>query len=196
MITNDPFIYIRLDWKDKAELVKRMDCPNFIAMNPYKILGWTQLTLMVICVIACQSKPMKQSDKTFAFRLKPGQDLKLSLDSFVKANQLEAAWIQTAVGSLTDYHIRFANQPNGSKEIGHFEIVSLVGTLSVNGSHIHISVSDSTGKTIGGHLLEGNKIYTTAEIVIGSSNQFQFKREEDGTTPWKELQVKELNKEQ
>ncbi len=165
-------------------------------MNAYKNLGWALMTLMVMGVMACQSKPMNQSDKTYAFRLKPGQDLKLSLDSFVKANQLEAAWIQTAVGSLTDYHIRFANQPNGSKGTGHFEIVSLVGTLSINGSHIHISVSDSTGKTIGGHLLEGNKIYTTAEIVIGSSNQLQFKREEDGTTPWKELQVIELNKEQ
>jgi predicted DNA-binding protein with PD1-like motif len=165
-------------------------------MNAYKNHGWALMTLMVMGVMACQSKPMNQSDKTYAFRLKPGQDLKLSLDSFVKANQLEAAWIQTAVGSLTDYHIRFANQPNGSKGTGHFEIVSLVGTLSINGSHIHISVSDSTGKTIGGHLLEGNKIYTTAEIVIGSSNQLQFKREEDGTTPWKELQVKELNKKQ
>ena len=165
-------------------------------MNAYKKHGWALMTLMVMGVMACQSKPMNQSDKTYAFRLKPGQDLKLSLDSFVKANQLEAAWIQTAVGSLTDYHIRFANQPNGNKDTGHFEIVSLVGTLSVNGSHIHISVSDTTGKTIGGHLLEGNKIYTTAEIVIGSSNQFQFKREEDGTTPWKELQVKELNKKQ
>ncbi len=196
MINNDPFICIRLDWKDKAEQVKRVDCPNFIGMNSNKNIGWTLLAFMVIGVMACQSKSMNTSDKTYAFRLKPGQDLKLSIDSFVQAHQLEAAWIQTAVGSLTDYHIRFANQPNGSKATGHFEIVSLVGTLSVNGSHIHISVSDSTGKTIGGHLLEGNKIYTTAEIVIGSTNQFQFKREEDGTTPWKELQVKELNKEQ
>lgn len=161
-----------------------------------KHLGWTLLAFMVYAVLACQSKPMKTSDTTYAFRLKPGQDLKLSIDSFVQAHQLEAAWIQTAVGSLTDYHIRFANQPNGSKATGHFEIVSLVGTLSVNGSHMHISVSDSTGKTIGGHLLEGNKIYTTAEIVIGSSKQFQFKREEDGSTPWKELQVKELKKEE
>lgn len=192
----DPFICIRLGWKDKAEQVKRMDCPNFIGMNFFKNYGWLLMAIMSFGLLACKSKPMQASDKTYAIRLKPGQDLKLFLDSFVQAHQLEAAWIQTAVGSLTDYHIRFANQPNGSKATGHFEIVSLVGTLSVNGSHIHISVSDSTGKTIGGHLLEGNKIYTTAEIVIGSSNQLQFKREEDGTTPWKELQIKELNKEQ
>jgi len=159
-------------------------------MNFFKNNSWLLMAMMVFGLLACKSKPMQASDKTYAFRLKPGQDLKASIDSFVQAHQLEAAWIQTGVGSLTDYHIRFANQPNGAKDTGHFEIVSLVGTLSINGSHIHISIADSTGKTIGGHLLEGNKIYTTAEIVIGCSNDFQFKREEDGTTPWKELQVK------
>jgi hypothetical protein len=84
--------------------------------------------------------------------------------------------------------------PESSTATGHFEIVSLTGTVSVNGSHLHISISDSTGKTTGGHLSEGNIIYTTAEIVIGSSNHLQFKREKDGTTEWEELQVTEINK--
>jgi uncharacterized protein len=53
-------------------------------------------------------------------------------------------------------------------------------------------VSDSTGKTIGGHLSDGNIIYTTAEIVILSSSEFIFKREKDGTTPWDELQVERV----
>lgn len=35
---------------------------------------------------------------------------------------------------------------------GPYEIVSLVGTIAVNGPHIHISLSDGTGTTIGGHL--------------------------------------------
>jgi uncharacterized protein len=108
----------------------------------------------------------------------------------VQTHQIEAGWINTCVGSLTEYSIRFANQPNASKGKGHFEIVSLTGTLSVNGSHIHISIADSTGKTIGGHLMEGSIVYTTAEIVITSSNKMKFTREEDGTTPWKELQIK------
>jgi len=56
---------------------------------------------------------------------------------------------------------------------------------------LHISISDSTGKTIGGHLLEGCKIYTTAEIVIGSTIAYEFKRKKDGTTEWEELQVNE-----
>jgi predicted DNA-binding protein with PD1-like motif len=128
---------------------------------------------------------------TYAFRLKPGQDLKQSIDSFVKSKKIEAGWINTCVGSLTQYNIRFANQEKGYSDKGHFEIVSLVGTLSVHGSHIHVSLSDSTGKTIGGHLLDGCKIYTTAEIVIGESKEFIFARENDGSTPWEELQVKQ-----
>ncbi|MES2005267.1 MAG: PPC domain-containing DNA-binding protein [Bacteroidota bacterium] len=134
---------------------------------------------------------MKPATIVYAFRLKPGQDLKQSIDSVVKEKNIQAGWIATCVGSLTEYTIRFANQEKGYNDKGHFEIVSLVGTLSVNGSHIHLSVSDSTGKTIGGHLLEGCKVYTTAEIVIGESNNHVFTREKDGSTPWEELQVKE-----
>jgi predicted DNA-binding protein with PD1-like motif len=129
-----------------------------------------------------------------AFRLKPGEDLKSGIQKLVNGKQIKAGWISTCVGSLTDYQIRFANQPEGSSNTGHFEIVSLTGTVSVNGSHLHISISDSTGKTIGGHLMDGCKIYTTAEIVILSSNDFIFKREKDGTTPWEELQVEEIKK--
>lgn len=110
----------------------------------------------------------------------------------MQKNQIKAGWLVTCAGSLTDYNIRFANQPNGSSGNGHFEIVSLAGTVSVNGSHIHISISDSTGRTIGGHLLEGNMVYTTAEIILQETDELEFTREKDGTTPWEELQVKKL----
>ena len=73
---------------------------------------------------------------------------------------------------------------------GHFEIVSLSGTVSINGDHLHMSISDSTGKTTGGHLLEGNIIYTTAEIIIGENKDLVFTREKDGTTSWPELQIR------
>lgn len=127
--------------------------------------------------------------KVHAFRLKPNQDLKREIEAFVKKENIEAGWIMTCVGSLTQSNIRFANQPEGIKSNGHFEIVSLVGTVSVHGSHIHISMSDSLGVTTGGHLLEENLIYTTAEIVIGESKNHTFAREKDGSTPWEELQV-------
>ena len=128
--------------------------------------------------------------RSYAIRLKPGEDLKQSIQKFVDANQIEAGWIASCVGSLTDYHIRFANVREGSRASGHFEIVSLSGTLSTNGSHLHISVSDKTGKTTGGHLLDECIVYTTAEIVIQSASDLVFTRENDGSTEWKELQVK------
>jgi uncharacterized protein len=122
-------------------------------------------------------------------RLKPGDDLKESIQQYVQEKNLMAAWVTSCVGSLASYNIRFANQQEGNTATGHFEITSLSGTLSSNGSHLHISVSDSTGKLIGGHLLSGCKIYTTAEIVIQSTDQFHLTRETDSNTGFKELKI-------
>ncbi|RYF84749.1 MAG: DNA-binding protein, partial [Chitinophagaceae bacterium] len=119
--------------------------------------------------------------KTHAVRLKPGADLRKEIEDYVKKNNIKAGWIATCAGSLTTYNIRFANQPDGVKDSGHFEIVSLTGTASVNGSHLHISISDSTGRTIGGHLLDSNIVYTTAEIILQEDDSFVFTREKDGT---------------
>ncbi len=152
--------------------------------------------LLLYALSSCQHKKDNKSPmeniKAHALRLKPGQDLKQEIQKVITEKQIKAGWISTCVGSLTNYTIRFANQPDGCSDSGHFEIVSLTGTVSVNGSHIHISISDSTGKTFGGHLMEGCKIYTTAEMVILTSSDFIFKREKDGTTPWEELKVEEI----
>ena len=149
------------------------------------------ISLIFILFASCKSTPMAPSkDQVFAFRLKPGEDLKAGIEKVVAENKISAGWVATCVGSLTDYTIRFANQPEASRGSGHFEIVSLTGTCSTNGSHLHISISDSTGATIGGHLMPGSKVYTTAEIVLQATNRFTFTREIDGSTPWKELQVK------
>jgi len=65
----------------------------------------------------------------------------------------------------------------------------LIGTLSAGGMHLHISISDSVGKVLGGHLLEGCMIHTTAEIVLLESLDLKFTREEDAQTGYKELRV-------
>lgn len=134
---------------------------------------------------------MNNSVQVYATRLKPGEDLKQGIEKLVKENNIQAGWVSACVGSLTHYNIRFANQPNGAADTGHFEILSVNGTVSVNGSHLHISVSDSTGRCIGGHMLDQNVVYTTAEIVISSSPAHQFTRENDGSTAWPELKVRE-----
>ena len=124
-----------------------------------------------------------------AFRLSPGQDLKRELDAFARKQHLQAGFIITCVGSLQQMMIRPANQPDALSRVEKFEIVSLVGTLSQNGSHLHIALADSLGNTIGGHLLEGNLIYTTAEIVVGEAENLLFSRETDPVTTYKELKI-------
>ena len=127
--------------------------------------------------------------KTYALRLRPGDDLRQALTAFAQAHHIRAGAMVTCVGSLTVATLRLANQEGPSVYRGHFEIVSLVGTLSVNGSHLHLAVSDSTGRTIGGHLLDGCRVYTTAEIVLSELAGLEFRREPDPTFGYQELVV-------
>ena len=132
---------------------------------------------------------MSSSVNTFALRLRPGEDLRQQLNAFVQAHHIRAGAVLTCVGSLTVAALRLANQDGPTEYRGHFEIVSLVGTLSVNGSHLHLAVADSTGRTIGGHLLDGCKVYTTAEIVLAELPALDFRREVDPTFGYRELEV-------
>jgi hypothetical protein len=111
------------------------------------------------------------------FRLKPGQDLFVEIERNVSEMKIEAGCVLCSVGSLSHATLRLANLENNSEYEGYFEIVSLTGTISTNGSHLHISISDSRGKTIGGHLLPGCKVYTTAELVLATFDNIIYKRE-------------------
>ncbi len=153
--------------------------------------------VLIISLFAMQTNAQQLSTsvtQSYAFRLRPNQDLKKELQRFIDERQLSAACVLTCVGSLTSVNIRYANQEKYEILKGHFEIVSLVGVLSKNGSHIHISVSDSTGRTIGGHLGDESLIYTTAEIVLGIMPDYDFVREPDPAFGYKELVVRRRKK--
>lgn len=133
--------------------------------------------------------------KGFAFRLKPHDDLKKCIQQFAKTNTLKAGAILSAVGSLEQFNIRFANQPEGTTGTGFFEIVSLIGTFSDTSCHIHISIADSEGRTFGGHLLDESLVYTTVEMVVVSLDDLEFNRITDPTYNYKELVVTRIEKE-
>mgnify|MGYP001387713704 CR=1 FL=1 len=125
------------------------------------------------------------------FRLKPQQDLFDSIQEYVNENNIQAGVVLSAVGSLAHATLRLANKNIYNEYDGHFEIVSITGTVSVHGSHIHISISDGEGKTIGGHLVSGCKIYTTAEIVIAEFADVVYTRElYENDSGYEELSVK------
>lgn len=125
------------------------------------------------------------------FRLSPGQDLKKELLYYCQRHHLHAACIISAVGSLNKAHIRLSGGKDVVEFQGPFEIVSLHGTLSTEGIHLHISLSNFEGRVIGGHLMDGCVIYTTAEIVLMENKDLTFTREMDKNTNYKELLIKD-----
>lgn len=129
--------------------------------------------------------------KNYTFRLKSGQDLFEAIESFVKEKGIAAGCILSGVGSLTHFTLRFANQEVHAEGDGHFEIVSITGTVSIHGSHLHVSISDRHGRTIGGHLVSGCMIYTTAEIIIAVFDNVVYRREFAEDSGYDELVVYE-----
>jgi len=129
--------------------------------------------------------------ENYTFRLKSAQDLFDSIESFAGEKHVEAGCVMSGIGSLTRFVVRLANRDLPTEYQGHFEIVSLAGTVSIYGSHLHISVSDGDGKTIGGHLVSGCKIYTTAEIVLAVFPNVIYKREFAEDSGYEELVVYE-----
>jgi predicted DNA-binding protein with PD1-like motif len=135
--------------------------------------------------------------KVHAIRLSPGEDLvpalKRAANQAMQASNSTAAFVMTAVGSVSEVTLRMAHAFAGSHPIRVFptrlEIVSLVGTFSYNsGMHLHMSLSDAEGSVIGGHLIAG-KIFTTLELVLGTIETVDFSRQMDARTGYRELVV-------
>ena len=124
-----------------------------------------------------------------SLRLNPDQELKNEIQIFCDKNNISAGCILSAVGSLKIAKLRLAGSDTFFEAKGKFEIVSITGTISKNGSHIHTALADESGKVTGGHLTEGNIIYTTCELVLLSLEKQEFKREYDPATGFNELVV-------
>ena len=124
-----------------------------------------------------------------AIRLNPGDDLKTELKQYTQSNDIKAGCILTCVGSLSGANVRISDGKTVKKFEGQYEIISLVGTLGLDNVHIHISFSDKEGNVYGGHLREGCRIHTTAEIVIGKIKGIVFAREYDKQTTYNELKI-------
>lgn len=133
--------------------------------------------------------------KLYSLRLRPNQDLRISLMEFAKANDIRAGSIVTCVGSLKLAVLRMAGAKSDKKDVTTYrdvyEIVSLVGTITSTDCHLHIAISDSEGHVIGGHLKEGSIVDTTAEIVIAEDENVIYDRELDEETGFCELVIKQ-----
>jgi predicted DNA-binding protein with PD1-like motif len=127
--------------------------------------------------------------EVIALRLRPGCDLRLSLERAFAGTGAGAGCVLSAVGSLERAALRPAGLDRETALETDLEIVALSGTLSPDGAHLHVAVSDAAGRVTGGHLLPGSRVRTTAEIVIGLLDGVRFARAPDPETGHAELVI-------
>jgi predicted DNA-binding protein with PD1-like motif len=112
-------------------------------------------------------------------RLRPGQDLRGALDTHLAECPAGAAFVLQGIGSLSVAQLRLAGAEQATEVRGDLEILTLAGSLAVDGAHLHMSISDAQGRVLGGHVAAGCIVRTTAEILLAVLSDHQFSRELD-----------------
>ena len=106
--------------------------------------------------------------ETLPLELKPGQDLHLSL-SELAVNQQLSGFVLGVVGNLSQATFRCPGQSQPTQMSGELEVITLNGTFSPSGVHLHLSLSDGACQVWGGHLEPGTVVLKGAQLLLGLS---------------------------
>jgi predicted DNA-binding protein with PD1-like motif len=128
--------------------------------------------------------------QTVALRIPAGADLRAALAELPVRHGVGAAFVLQGIGSLAVAAIRYAGRDACVDLRGDLEILTLGGSLSPDGPHLHMTVADADGRVSGGHVGPGCIVRTTAEVLVGLLPEMRFSREEDPVTGYKELVVR------
>ena len=120
-------------------------------------------------------------------RLKRGEDLMESIRQVCRDKNIRAGVVLSGVGCILKGRVRDASGVTIRDIEGHWEIVSLNGTVSAQRCHIHIALSKEDMSTIGGHLCVGCIVNTTCELVLMEIPGVSIAVEEDPETGYDEL---------
>lgn len=123
-------------------------------------------------------------------RLFPGDDLRVALEDVLRQVKLQAAFVIQGIGSLSVAQLRFAGNEDPTELCDDLEILTLAGSLSSDGAHLHMSVADPRGRVFGGHVARGCTVRTTAEILLALLPEHRFSREQDSDSGLKELVIR------
>ena len=119
-----------------------------------------------------------------ALRLNPGDDLRGVLEALGRTG-----FVVAGIGSLAHAQLRFAGEPGPTRIDGPLEILTLSGSLTPAGAHLHASVSDAAGRVFGGHVCAGCEVRTTAELLIAALPPGSLSRAFDAATGYAELVI-------
>lgn len=127
--------------------------------------------------------------KTHCFRLTRGADLKREIRRYAEQHHIGAAVVGSAVGCLTHACVRDASGITAHTLEERLEIVSLMGTVSAERLHLHIALAREDLSVIGGHMMEGCIVNTTAEVVLLELPGVRFLGAFDAETGYRELMM-------
>ncbi len=112
-------------------------------------------------------------------KLEKGDDIYKSISKIVVENNIKTG-VLWMIGAVAKARIGYYNEEKREYEVHEInepcEISGISGNVSLKDGkpfvHAHIHVSDKTGKTYGGHLLEGCIISVTGELFIIESKDY------------------------
>lgn len=131
--------------------------------------------------------------QTHPVRLSPGDDLREAVESLLSQYASHAAFVIQGIGSLSVAQLRFAGAEAPTELRGDLEILTLAGSVSPDGAHLHMSVADAQGRICGGHVAHGCTVRTTAELLLVLLPQHRFSRELDAATGYAELSIRDAS---
>jgi predicted DNA-binding protein with PD1-like motif len=124
---------------------------------------------------------------TLPLRLVPGDDLRSTLETLARLNFPNGAFVVCGIGSLIDPSLRLAGADKAIRFAGDYEILTLAGTVTPQGAHLHMSIASATGEVRGGHVVRGNLVRTTAEVLLAEATAWKMSRTSDTATGYPEL---------
>jgi predicted DNA-binding protein with PD1-like motif/glutaredoxin len=98
--------------------------------------------------------------------LQPGEDVRQSLEAFARHSNSDG-FVLSVVGNLSQAAFQCPGQDRPILHRGELEIITLAGTLSATGVHLHLSFSDGDCRVWGGHLEPGTLVLKGADLLVG-----------------------------
>ena len=104
--------------------------------------------------------------RSLPLKLAPGSDVRLSLEQLAVEQNL-SGFILGVVGNLSRASFQCPGQAQPSVLEGDLEVITLNGTFSPEGVHLHLSLSDGACQVWGGHLEPGTLVQKGVDLLLG-----------------------------
>ncbi|MEB3234361.1 MAG: DUF296 domain-containing protein [Cyanobacteriota bacterium] len=104
--------------------------------------------------------------RALPLHLEPGADVRRSLEALAR-QQGASGFVLSVVGNLSQAAFQCPGRSQPTVLQGELEIITLQGTLSPQGVHLHLSFSDPDCQVWGGHLEPGTLVLKGADLLVG-----------------------------